>query len=124
MIEVMSGLPDKVLGITASGQVSGDDYANILKPEIEKKLQVFEKIRMLYRLGPDFKKFTTTALWDDASIGFHHLNDFERVAVVTDIEWILKMVRAAGLMLPCDLRTFANDELDSARTWVTGDDEV
>ena len=119
MIELLQDMPANVVAVSASGQVTGEDYETVLVPAIEKTLEKYEKIRLLYQLGPEFKKFTTTALWDDAKVGFHHLNDFERVAVVSDIAWIVTMVKGIGLTMPCEIRTFANHELDQACHWVS-----
>jgi hypothetical protein len=118
MIRLLPEMPAHVVAASASGQVTGEDYEMILVPAIEKALQKHEKIRLLYQLGPEFRKFTTTALWDDAKVGFHHLTDFDRVAVVTDVSWMITMARGLGMTLPCEVRTFANDELDEAVGWI------
>lgn len=118
MIEPITGLPDNVVAITASGQVNADDYENIIIPLVEEKAAQYEKIRLLYHLGPDFRKFTTTALWDDAKIGLHHLKNFERVAVVTDIGWIQTMIGAIGKAVAIEVRAFGNDEFDAAKFWI------
>ena len=119
MIELIHDMPPNVVAFTASGQVTGEDYENVIIPLVDEKIQQHEKIRLLYHLGPDFKKFTTTALWDDAKIGFHHLRGFERVALVSDVGWILTMARGIGLTMPMEVRTFSNDELNQAKTWLS-----
>jgi len=119
MIELIPDLPTNVVAFTATGQVTGDDYEKVLVPAVEEKLREHEKIRILYHLGPDFKKFTTTALWDDAKVGLHHLTDFERIAVVSDLTWIQTLVKGIGLAMPGQVRTFANSELDAARDWIS-----
>lgn len=119
MIELITNLPVNVVALTASGQVTADDYENVIIPLVDDKLAQFEKIRLLYHLGPNFKRFTTTALWDDAKIGFHHLSNFERVAVVSDVSWIRTMIKGIGRTMPGEIRTFANDELDQAMKWVS-----
>jgi hypothetical protein len=118
MIELIEDFPPNVIAINATGNVTGHDYQEILVPLVEEKLAEFEKIRLLYYLGPDFKKFTTTALWDDAKIGLHHLSGFERVAVATDVQWIRKMIRAISLAVPKTVRLFSNDELGHAKLWI------
>jgi hypothetical protein len=123
MIKLLPDMPANVVAISASGQVTGDDYAKIFVPAIEKTLEHHKKIRLLYQLGPEFKKFTTTALWDDAKVGFHHLTDFERVAVVSDVTWIVTMIRGIGLTLPGEVRTFANQQLDQAMDWIGQQDQ-
>ncbi len=119
MIKLIPDMPPNVVAFTAAGQVTGEDYENVIIPLVDEKIDQYKKIRLLYHLGPDFKKFTTTALWDDAKIGFHHLRGFERVAVVSDVTWILTMAKGIGLTMPMEVRTFANDELDEAKTWIS-----
>ena len=114
----MDGLPDNVAGFSATGQVTGDDYESVIVPTIDSKLQTHEKLRLLYHLGPEFKRFTTTALWDDAKVGMHHLTAFERVAIVSDVGWINTMAKGIGLAMPTKLRTFANDDLEAAKRWI------
>ena len=119
MIELIPAMPPNVIAFTASGQVTGEDYQEVIIPLVDEKIARYEKIRLLYHLGPDFKKFTTTALWDDAKIGFHHLRGFERVAVVSDVGWIVTMAKGIGLTMPMEIRTFSNDELGDAKAWVS-----
>jgi len=119
VIKVITGLPANVIALTASGQVSAADYENTIIPLVDEKISQHGHIRLLYHLGPDFKRFTTTALWDDAKIGFHHLTSFERVAVVSDVAWIQKMISGIGRALPAEVRSFANDELDQAKQWIS-----
>lgn len=119
MIDLISDLPDNVVAIAASGQVSGADYEDVIIPLVENKISQYGTIRLLYHLGPQFKKFTTTALWDDTKVGFQHLKDFDRVAVVTDVAWIRTMIRVAGRTEAVEIRGFANEELDEAKSWIS-----
>ena len=48
MIEIIQGLPDNVVAVTASGKVTGEDYDSVLIPVIEEKLKKHDKIRVLY----------------------------------------------------------------------------
>ena len=118
MITILNDLPENVLGLSASGRVSADDYAQIITPALADRLSRHERIRLLYFLGDDFDRFTTTALWDDARLGMHHLRDFDRIAVVTDVGWIRVMVRALK-PLSGDIRLFDNAELAQARDWAS-----
>ena len=119
MIELIDDLPDHVVGLTATGQVSGEDYQDVLIPAVERKLEKFAQIDLLYHLDADFKRFTTTALWDDAKVGLHHLNRFKRVAVVSDVGWINNMAKGIGLVAPAEIRVFPSAELAAARTWIS-----
>ncbi len=119
MIEVMTDLPDRVLGLRARGEVTADDYRTVLVPAIEERLSKHRKVRLLYVIGDEFKGYTGGAAWEDAKVGMKHLTSFERVAVVTDVDWIEKMVRAFGFALPGEVRVFDGDDLEDARQWIS-----
>jgi len=118
MIVEIGGYPDNIVAVQAEGQVTGDDYAETLLPAVERTLARHEKVRFLYQIGPGFKRFTTTALWEDAKIGLHHLDGFERIAVVTDVAWIKKIVAGIGGSIPGNTRCFSLDEIEAAKTWI------
>jgi len=118
MIEVLDGFPDSVLAVRASERITAEDYRDVLTPAVEDKLSRHPKLRLLYHLGADFTRFTTTALWDDARLGFHHLRDFERIAVVTDVGWIGKLAATAGRALSVEVRVFPDAQLTAASAWI------
>jgi len=119
MIIELGGFPNNVVAVQAEGQVTGEDYAQTLVPAVEKKFADFDKVRLLYQIGPEFKRFTTTALWEDAKIGLHHLDGFERIAVVTDVAWIVKLVEGITKTIPGTTRCFPLDDIDMATNWIT-----
>jgi hypothetical protein len=53
MIEVITDLPDRVLGVKASGEVATDDYKTVLVPAIEEKLTRHKKIRRVPLISAD-----------------------------------------------------------------------
>lgn len=118
MLKIIDDLPEDVLGLEAIGEVTADDYRDVLVPALETKLATHPKARLLYVLGPAFEGFSGGAAWQDAKIGMKHFTDFDRVAVVTDTDWIQKMVEAFGFVMPGEVETFDSDELGSARGWV------
>ena len=58
------------------------------------------------------------AIWEDFRIGVEHLSRWERVAVITDVEWIKQTMRLFGFLIPSATRAFAASEADSARVWI------
>ena len=119
MIEVITDLPDRVLGLKASGEVTAEDYRNVLVPALEEKLTKHKKARLLYVFDDEFGGYTGGAAWEDAKVGMKHLTAFERVAVVTDIDWVENMVKAFGFAMPGEVRVFDDDDLDDARQWIS-----
>jgi stage II sporulation SpoAA-like protein len=119
MLERMQGLPENVIGFEAVGEVTGADYELLLIPAIEKMLERHRSIRLLYHLGGDFTGFDAKALWDDAKVGLQHLTAWERVAVVTDVEWIRNAMKVFGFAMSGHVRVFGNGELSEARVWLS-----
>jgi len=118
MLEILKDMPDNVVGVRASGQISGKDYDDVLIPAVESSLKRHGKIRVLYQLSPDFSGFTGEAMFDDAKLGLRHLNSFEKIAVISDVDWISRIVRFFSLMIPCPVKVFGNKDAPRAKAWL------
>ena len=119
MIEKLSDLPDNVLGFTAKGTVTAKDYESVIIPAVEELFSRKEKVRFLYHLGDDLTGFQSAAMWDDTKLGMKHLSGWERVAVVSDIEWIRATIKIFKLLIPRHVRVFRNNELAEAKRWIS-----
>lgn len=122
MIELIPGLPDNVLGMEAKGEVTGEDYARVLIPAIERQLEGRDRIRVLYVLGPEFSGYSAAAMWDDAKVGMTHPFSWERIAVVTDHDAYRRLVNGFGFLIPGQVRVFPVAELEDAKAWVSAPD--
>jgi hypothetical protein len=122
MIELVPGLPEGVVGLRAVGEIHGDDYDEVIVPAVEKALEGRDKVRLLYVLGPEFEEYAGDAIWEDAKFGAHHLFDFERVAVVTDVTWVSRGLRWFAFAIPGKVKVFPYDSLDDAKEWIAADD--
>jgi len=118
MIEKISNLPDNALGFTAKGTVTANDYETVIIPTVEALFSRYRKVRFLYHLGEDFSGFEVSAMWNDAKLGLKHLMGWERMAVVSDMDWIRGAVRIFGLAIPGQVRVFHNSELTEATRWI------
>jgi hypothetical protein len=119
MVEKIPGLPDNVLGFTAKGTVTANDYESVIIPAVEALFSRQDKVRFLYHLGKDFTGFEAAAMWDDAKLGMKHLAGWEKVALVSDTEWIRAAVKIFGLAIPGQVRVFPNRELAAATRWIS-----
>ncbi len=119
MIEQLSDLPDNVLGFEAKGDVSGDDYEQVLVPAVEERLARLDKVSLLYVLGDEFSGYSAAAMWDDTKVGMHHLSSWERIAAVTDHDMYRHAIKGFGFLMRAEVRVFANAELDKAKAWVS-----
>jgi hypothetical protein len=118
MLRPIEGLGANVVAFEAVGVVTAEDYADQLVPAVEAVLEQGLEPRLLYVLGPEFERFELAAVLADAKVGLGHLSDFERIAVVTDHEWVARTVGGFGVLIPCPVQVFAYAELNAAATWV------
>jgi hypothetical protein len=118
MIETIAGLPENVVGFEAVGKVSSDDYKDVLVPTAEAALKRNDRMRLLYVLGERFEGISPGAMWEDTKLGLEHLGSWERMALVTDVEWIGHTVKAFGWMMPSEIRVFPVAERADAEAWV------
>jgi hypothetical protein len=119
MIEKIANLPDNILGFIAKGTVTAKDYESVIIPAVEALFSQRSKVRFLYHLGKDFSGFEAAAVWDDAKLGLKHLTGWERIAVVSDVDWIRTAVRVFSLAMPGQIRVFQNSDLAEATRWIS-----
>ncbi|HUB68505.1 MAG TPA: STAS/SEC14 domain-containing protein [Candidatus Methylacidiphilales bacterium] len=115
---VADGMKENVVALAAHGKVSHEDYERVVIPAVEEKIRMHTKVRLFFHLGEDFAGYTAEALWDDTKIGIRHLTAFEKIAVVTNVEWIKNAVRVCGFFVPGPVKIFPNKELPAAVAWV------
>jgi hypothetical protein len=118
MLEKISDVPDSVLGFRASGELTGDDYRNVLVPAIDAALQSRDKLRLLYILGDDVTGFSAGAAWEDTRVGMEHFTRWEKVAVVSGKEWLRHSVNIFGYLIPGEIKAFPAEAEEDARTWI------
>jgi hypothetical protein len=121
MIEQLKGFPGDVLGFRATGTVSRRDYEDVLVPAVESALKAHDRLRLYYEIDPAFAGIEPGAMWQDFLVGMEHLLRWERIAIVTDIDWIANSVSFFGWMMPGSVRVYPLKDADEARRWlVTG----
>ncbi len=118
MIEVLRDFPANVIAFQCSGHVTRRDYDVVLVPAVETALKAHNKIRLFYKVAPDFVGIEPGAAWEDFSVGMTHLLAWERVAVVTDVAWIGHTIRAFGFLMPGAVKVFPLSEENAARAWI------
>ena len=119
MIESIPGAPAGVLAFRAVGTVEAADYDNVLKPAVEAAIKERGKVRLVYELGPDYGSYSAGAAWEDTKLWAPHLANWERCAVVTDHRLIADALRAFGILMPGEVKSFPVTQLDEAMRWAS-----
>ena len=118
MIRILSGFPENVVAVACEGRVTRQDYDDVLVPAVTDGLQRHEKLRLYYEITQQFSGIEAGAIWEDFRIGMGHLRRWERITVVTDIEWIRHAVNVFRFLLPGKVRVFTGSETSAARKWI------
>ena len=118
MIEVMNGFPPTVMGFACKGRVTPKDYEHVLTPTVAQALADHPKVRLYFRIDPDFAGIEPGASWEDLTLGMEYRFRWDRIAVVTDVEWIRQTFKAISSVIPCEVRVFRLDEVSKAKEWV------
>jgi hypothetical protein len=118
MIERLKNFPDNVLAFVCNGQVTKEDYETVLVPPVVDALQKHDKVRLYYETAADFSGIDPTAIWADFKVGMEHFTKWERIAVVSDVEWIKRTMQFFSFMMPAEMRVFPLAEAAQAREWI------
>lgn len=117
MITRLENLPGDVIGFKFEDEVTAADYELVLFPAVEAAVKKNKNLKVLCQLE-NVIGFKLGALKDDMEIGFKYFRDWEKVAFVSNKEWINHTVRAFGFLIPGKVRTFKNEEVNAAIKWL------
>jgi hypothetical protein len=123
VIRIIADMPAGTIGLEAVGKVTDDDYRTVLLPAIEAALERND-VRLLYVLGEDFDSYSLGAVWADTKLWAQNLKAWQKVAIVSDADWLENSVKAFGWLVPGEVKVFETDDIDDAKEWLAGlDDE-
>jgi hypothetical protein len=121
MVESIAGVPTGVMGFRLTGKLTRDEYLSLLQPVYD-ALERGEKLRLLIVLPEEFDGLDLGALREDlraaGSVALKHRDAWERMALVTDKDWVRHGVSAFGWLSPGELRVFDSGEEEQATAWV------
>ena len=121
MIEILPDYPGNVVAAGVSRQVSGEELHDILLPAVRRCREEHGAVRLLYYFTTEFRRFTSTAAWDDETIGLQHLDAFERVGIVSDVPWLARLAESLAASRPDAVRYFAIRDVTLATQWICSD---
>jgi hypothetical protein len=118
MLNELPDLPAKVIGYEVSGKLEAEDYRDVLLPAVEAAAAQGE-VRIVIVI-PAFEGVSGGALWQDLKMGVEHWKAWKRIAVVTDVDWMIHGAQWFGWMTPGEVKQFALAERDAALAWAAG----
>jgi hypothetical protein len=121
MLEELTGLPEGIVGLRATGTVTAHDYEQVVEPLFEQLWREDHRARVLLCLGPGYEGFTPGAVVEKTGIVLRRhaaLRRVEGYAIVSDIGWVGEVVHLAGFLLPFPVRVFADGSFADAVSWL------
>ncbi len=120
MIETLNSLPANVAGFRATGEVTQDDFKNVVFPEVERLVEKQKDLNYLLLLDTDISNFTAGAWFQDVVLGLKNLTNWNRAAIVTDSEGVIKFTDAFSVLAPGEYKGYKKSEFEQAVSWVSG----
>lgn len=113
-------MPPGTIGFRAAGTLEPADYLEVLQPGLTAALAT-GGLRLLFDLDDDLDHVTAGAMLADVRNGLDlefGEGDWERAAIVTDLEWVRGALKVFAWMVPGKLGVFAREDYDAAKEWV------
>ena len=118
MLKRIDDMPPDTIGFEAIGEVEDDDWEEQVEPVLRREMADGRKIRLLYLLGPEAREVEGEAMTADTGFRARYATSFERVALVSDEDWMRPAMRALAFLLPGKARAFPVADLAAAKSWL------
>ena len=119
MLRRIADMPAGTVGFEARGEVEDDDWEEVVEPVLREELARGDKLRVLYLLGPTTGEVEGDAIEAGAGFRARHATSFDRVAVVSDEDWLGPALKALSLLLPGKAKAFRVADLAHAKAWLS-----
>lgn len=120
MITQLKDIPNTMVGFRASGEVTRDDFDQVILPAVAELVQRTDELNYLLVLDTPLKNFTLSAWIKDALLGLNNLTKWNRCAIVSDSDGINSFTNLFGKVMPGEFKGFKPALLNEAIDWVSG----
>jgi hypothetical protein len=121
MLRQMTDMPVGTIGFEAVGEVEDDDWEDMVEPVLRREIAEGRKLRLLYVLGPAAGDVEGDAVRAGTEFRARHISSFERVAVVSDEDWLRPALRALSILVPGKAKGFPVRDLGEAKAWLAAE---
>jgi hypothetical protein len=113
-------LPEGVIGFEAVGEIHASDYEDVLAPAVKELWDRGNEVRVVL-VFEEWHGISGGAAWQDMKMGFEHVTKWKRIALVTDLDWMITLTSLFGWMTPGEFKRFPIAERAAAVVWAAGD---
>jgi hypothetical protein len=116
VLKPIEGLPAGVIGFEALGEIRSSDYTDVLQPAVREVSDRGEPVRIVL-VFERWEGMSSGAVWRDLKMGVDSLRRWKRIALVTDLDWMITVTSLFGWMTPGEFKRFPVAERDQAIAW-------
>ncbi|SDQ10662.1 SpoIIAA-like [Chryseobacterium soldanellicola] len=124
MITIIPEAPENVAAFNATGDVTREDFENLVIPHVKEKVDQYNELNYLLYLDTDLDNFTMGAWLQDALLGLKNLTKWNRTAIVTDKEGVQNFTDIFSVLMPGEFKSFPKENLYNALYWCKNGNEV
>ncbi|MCY0967850.1 SpoIIAA family protein [Chryseobacterium wangxinyae] len=124
MISIINDAPENVAAFNATGDVTKEDFENLVIPYVKKKVEEFDELNYLLYLDTDLSNFTMGAWLQDVFLGIKNITKWNRAAIVTDKEGVQNFTDIFSVLMPGEFKSFPKENLYNALFWCHNGNEV
>lgn len=121
MLQRIEGLPHGVIGFEAEGEIRSSDYTDVLMPAVQEFWDRGDDVRIVL-VFERWEGMSSGAVWKDLKMGVDNLRRWKRIALVTDLDWMITVTSLFGWMTPGEFKRFPVAERDHAIAWAAAND--
>jgi hypothetical protein len=104
------------IAVSVMGQFTLDDYREF-EQAVNYGIQFQGTVDLLFDLR-DMLSYSLDVAWEELKFSREHKNDFGRIAILTDDQWMAWSMWINRSFMSADIRLF--DDLEMAQAWVAG----
>lgn len=124
MISIINDAPENVAAFNATGEITKEDFENLVIPHVKTKVEEFGELNYLLYLNTDLGNFTAGAWLQDAFLGIKNITKWNRAAIVTDKEGVQNFTDIFSVVMPGEFKSFPKENLYNALYWCQNGNEV
>ncbi|HQT30974.1 MAG TPA: STAS/SEC14 domain-containing protein [Thiobacillus sp.] len=106
------------IAVSVMGQFTLDDYREF-EQAVCYGIQFQGTVDLLFDLR-DMLSYSLDVAWEELKFSREHKNDFGRIAILTDDQWMAWSMWLNRSFMSAEIRLF--DDLEMAQAWVAGGD--
>ena len=123
MIVQIPDVPNNMVGFRADGEVTKEDF-ELVKEEVAQLVEKTGKLNYLLFLDNSPKDFTLGAWLQDALLGISNITKWNRAAIISDSEAVIKFTEVFSKLMPGVFRGYPKTEYAKAVNWVSERSDV